>query len=233
MDETKLNKAREFCHEVGELAKRYGLPVFIVTDGASLTSNNGNPCIKFHREKQIEWERINGFDPDEDWGSSFEALEVNEKVIIRQANNDDRITIRNMTMDLDEYYCEVMPKFKETYDIEKRRQSYDFVNKLNIKDFYIMETSKKKVIGTIAKMSNHGEVTLLNFYVEPEFRGKGYGRMMLDKVISDMDETHCGLSVYEDNKKSVKFYNDYGFKYSRTEEAPEGKLIWLTYTKEI
>lgn len=133
-------------------------------------------------------------------------MEVNEKVTVRQANNDDRITIRNMTMDLDEYYCEVMPKFKEIYDIEKRRQSYDFVNKLKIKDFYI---------------------------VEPEFRGKGYGGMMLDKVTSDMDETHCGLSVYEDNKKSVKFYNDYGFKYSRTEEAPEGKLIWLTYTKEI
>lgn len=233
MNENKLNKAREFCHEVGKLAKKYNLPVFIVTDGASLTSNNGNPCIRFHREKQIEWENNNGFDPDEDWGSSFESLETNDKVIIRQANNNDRTTIRNLTMDLDEYYCEIMPKFKETYDDEKRRQSYDFVNKLNIKDFYIMETSKKKVIGTIAKWNNNGEITLLNFYIKPEFRGKGYGKTMLDKVISDMDENYCVLSVYRDNKKSIKFYNDYGFKYLQTEETPEGKLMWLIYTKKI
>lgn len=32
----KKEKAREFCLEVKKLAKKYGLPFFIVTDGALL-----------------------------------------------------------------------------------------------------------------------------------------------------------------------------------------------------
>lgn len=37
----KLNKeeARKFCYEVKLLAKKYDLPFFLVTDGASLTVN--------------------------------------------------------------------------------------------------------------------------------------------------------------------------------------------------
>ena len=39
----KIKKARMFCNEVKELAKKYDLPFFVVTDGASATCNNG--CI--------------------------------------------------------------------------------------------------------------------------------------------------------------------------------------------
>lgn len=62
-----LKQARKFCYEVGILAKKYNLPVFVVTDGASLTKNNNNSVVKFHREKQIEWEISNGFNPLEQW----------------------------------------------------------------------------------------------------------------------------------------------------------------------
>lgn len=31
----ELNKVRKFCLEVKELAKKYNLPFFVVTDGAS------------------------------------------------------------------------------------------------------------------------------------------------------------------------------------------------------
>lgn len=60
-------KARQFCYEVGELAKKYGLPVFVVTDGASLTRNNDCEAVRVHRELQIQWEIKNDYDPDEDW----------------------------------------------------------------------------------------------------------------------------------------------------------------------
>lgn len=53
--------------DVGKLAKKYNANYFIVTDGASGTSNNGNPAVKHARDTQIEWEKQNGFDPDEDW----------------------------------------------------------------------------------------------------------------------------------------------------------------------
>ena len=56
----ELIKARMFCSEVRELAKRYNLPFFVVTDGASATSNNGCAAIKSARNSHMEWERNNG-----------------------------------------------------------------------------------------------------------------------------------------------------------------------------
>ena len=66
-----IKSAREFVSKVGELAKKYDANYFIVTDGASGIHNNGNPAVRNAREKQIEWERKNNFDPDEDWSKSI------------------------------------------------------------------------------------------------------------------------------------------------------------------
>lgn len=66
-----IDTARRFVRDVGKLAKKYNANYFIVTDGASGTSNgNGgisNPAVRNAREAQIKWERENGFYPDEDW----------------------------------------------------------------------------------------------------------------------------------------------------------------------
>lgn len=64
-----VKTAREFVQKVGKLAKKYDANYFIVTDGASGISNNGNPAVKHARDAQIEWEKKNGFDPDEDWST--------------------------------------------------------------------------------------------------------------------------------------------------------------------
>ena len=63
----ELEKAREFFKEVRELAKKYKLPFFVVTKGASATSNNGNEAVKHARNCHIEWEKRNNFNPFEDW----------------------------------------------------------------------------------------------------------------------------------------------------------------------
>ena len=60
-------KAREFVSKVRELAKEYDLPFFVVTNGASATSNNGCDAVRNAREAHIKWEKENGEDPYEDW----------------------------------------------------------------------------------------------------------------------------------------------------------------------
>lgn len=80
--------ARRFVAEVGKLAKKYDANYFIVTDGASGTSNNGNPAVRNARNAQIEWEKKHGFDPDEDWSKSTESSEVNmvdEELIVLES----------------------------------------------------------------------------------------------------------------------------------------------------
>ena len=72
MNDNKDKKliARKFCLEVKEMAKKYNLPFFVVTDGASAVSNNGCNAVKNARDNHIKWEKENGFDPYEDWSEN-------------------------------------------------------------------------------------------------------------------------------------------------------------------
>lgn len=65
-----LREARKFVQDVGELAKKYGVNYFIVTDGASGIHNNGNEAVKVARDAVAKWERENGFDDKEDWSDN-------------------------------------------------------------------------------------------------------------------------------------------------------------------
>lgn len=69
MDE-KMMLARQFVLEVTELANRYNLNFFIVTDGASAINNTGNPAVEHARKCHTEWEIANGIDPEHDWSDS-------------------------------------------------------------------------------------------------------------------------------------------------------------------
>lgn len=75
-----VETARMFVRDVAKLAKKYNANYFIVTDGASGTSNNGNPAVKNARDAQIKWEKEHGFDPDEDWAN--ESVEIEEKMLV-------------------------------------------------------------------------------------------------------------------------------------------------------
>lgn len=70
--EGKKELARKFCKEVKHLAKEYDLPFFLVTDGASVTSNNNCEAVRVARENHIEWEKEHGFNPNEDWSREDE-----------------------------------------------------------------------------------------------------------------------------------------------------------------
>lgn len=63
-----FDKSRQFVVEVSELAQKYGLNYFVVTDGASGISNVDNPAVAHARKCHEEWEIENGIDPEHDWG---------------------------------------------------------------------------------------------------------------------------------------------------------------------
>ena len=70
----KIEKAREFCTKVKDLAEQYNLPFFVVTEGASAISNNGCEAVKHARNCHIEWEKQHNFDPFEDWSKNKVAM---------------------------------------------------------------------------------------------------------------------------------------------------------------
>ena len=62
-----LTKAQEFCQKVKNLAKKYNLPFFVVTEGASATCNKNCDAVAHARKAHIQWEKEHGIDPDHDW----------------------------------------------------------------------------------------------------------------------------------------------------------------------
>ena len=65
--DAKIILARRFVEEVAQLALKYGLNYFVVTDGASGISNSGNPAVDHARKCHTEWEKANSIDPEHDW----------------------------------------------------------------------------------------------------------------------------------------------------------------------
>ena len=64
-------KARQFVLEVIELAKKYDLPFFVVTDGASGIQNSHCDAVDHARKAHTQWELAHGIDPDHDWGGDI------------------------------------------------------------------------------------------------------------------------------------------------------------------
>ena len=67
-------ESRAFIKVVLEMAKERGLNCFIVSDGASGITNNGNPAVSHARKCHIEWEQKQGLDPYEDWSKKRQRL---------------------------------------------------------------------------------------------------------------------------------------------------------------
>ena len=71
MIDEKTLKAREVILEVQNLAKKYDLPFFIVTNGASAIENTGCDAVEHARKAHTEWELAHGIDPDHDWSDGI------------------------------------------------------------------------------------------------------------------------------------------------------------------
>ena len=75
-------KARKFVDEVREIAKKYNLPYFIVTEGASGVNNNNCEAVEVARKNHINWEINNNLDPHHDWKKDENKLNNNIITIV-------------------------------------------------------------------------------------------------------------------------------------------------------
>ncbi len=68
MTQIEIEKVRQFLTEVSQLASKYKLPIFAVTNGASITINSSScDAVREARKNHIKWELKQGYDPFETW----------------------------------------------------------------------------------------------------------------------------------------------------------------------
>ena len=63
----QLTKSQQFCLDVKEIAKKYNLSFFVVTEGASATINKNCPAVEHARKSHIQWEKENHINPEHNW----------------------------------------------------------------------------------------------------------------------------------------------------------------------
>lgn len=63
--------AKEFVDKVRKLADEYNVNYFVVTDGYSSISNNGNGAVRNARKAHMKWEKEYGFETEEHFAKTY------------------------------------------------------------------------------------------------------------------------------------------------------------------
>ncbi len=88
--------------------------------------------------------------------------------------------------------------------------------------------------GVIAGFMQIEDGELHHLYIAPNFQGKGFGKLLLDKA-KEMSPTGIQLMVFEDNKGAIQFYEREGFtlvekrnleQTTNEESLPDRKYEW-------
>lgn len=79
---------------------------------------------------------------------------------------------------------------------------------------FILEIDNK-IIGTSWITSDYRRLYLHHFAISPEYQGKGYSKPLLEKTLKYAKEQgmQIKLEVHNTNKKAIKLYEKFGFKY--------------------
>lgn len=82
---------------------------------------------------------------------------------------------------------------------------------------YVLENDGR-VIGYVNTRDIGGDVDLMSICVDPAEQGKGYGKLLMERVMANPYKTMM-LEVRESNARAIALYEKYGFqKFARRKE---------------
>lgn len=87
-------------------------------------------------------------------------------------------------------------------------------------NYFVLEIDKK-VKGYIGIWITYEVADIINFYVDEEYQGMGFGKMLLEFVINlcTLSKVQTiSLEVRETNEKAIGLYEKYGFVFSHKRE---------------
>jgi GNAT superfamily N-acetyltransferase len=151
------------------------------------------------------------------------------KVKIREYRESDRAALVKLLEELMDYIVSVddlkrtrrMPEFGESYT---RRTLQKVAEENGI--IYVAEHDAEVigvVIGTIREQTKEDQLEhvpakfgeVLEIVVKPEYRGKGVGTMLMNKLLEYFKENNCtisGVGVLVPNRKAHRLYHELGYE---------------------
>ncbi|MCD6529251.1 GNAT family N-acetyltransferase [Candidatus Bathyarchaeota archaeon] len=88
--------------------------------------------------------------------------------------------------------------------------------------YTLLETWSNRTIGRATVTEDRHTVRIHTLYVEPEFRGRGYGEKLIKKILEDFRDKKILLSTHYGG---VGFFRKYGFKLEVERPSRHSTLI--------
>ncbi len=135
---------------------------------------------------------------------------MSDKILSEGNENDDLIFSPMVMKDLNEVYDIEQSVFPYHWTLRNLQSSLASEN-MGI----VLRESSGKLIGYFITLDIVDELELLKIAVGKEFQGKGYGRLLMQKVIElakHLGMNSVFLEVRESNTPAIELYKSTGFK---------------------
>ncbi|MBN3870251.1 GNAT family N-acetyltransferase [Nostoc sp. JL33] len=110
--------------------------------------------------------------------------------------------------------------------IEDTKQELLFINPQYItKIWNIYEDTK--IVGFTSVRETSTETIIVSIYVFSAYQKKGYGKKLLNKILSECKAPYS-LAVYEENRDAYRFYENFGFKVTKKGLQKNHKYLEMT-----
>ena len=128
---------------------------------------------------------------------------------------------------------------------EEIQNSHKFLSKEELKD-YIEDTKQEllfinpqyitkiwniyedtKIVGFTSVRETSTETIIVSIYVLSAYQKKGYGKKLLNKILSECKAPYS-LAVYEENRDAYRFYENFGFKVTKKGLQKNHKYLEMT-----
>lgn len=80
--------------------------------------------------------------------------------------------------------------------------------------YWLVAKEQERIVGYIGSQSVMGESDMMNVAVDPDFRRAGIGKMLISRLIEDLQDSgnHClSLEVRASNAPAIALYHKLGF----------------------
>ena len=91
-----------------------------------------------------------------------------------------------------------------------------------VSNLWVIESESTGVVGFVDYWITFDSATICQICVNPLFRGKGLGSMLIEELIKDCHANrvrNVTLEVRENNHPAIKLYEKHGFKQNLIKEA--------------
>ena len=89
----------------------------------------------------------------------------------------------------------------------------EFLSSLNDRHcVYLLLKDDDQASGIVKLLVNRNDIEVASFYILEEYRGRGFGRKILEYIFSEYKDRHFVLWVLETNLNARAFYEKCGFE---------------------